>query len=214
MPLAAVVAAHRAEMDRRQRGQSFSDAFAVELFRRAVSERDPIAWEAVVAQYRGLVSAWVRRHQAYPSSQADAEDVVIRAFARFWKAVGPERLAHFAELAALMRYLKLCVHSVLLDEVRAQERPPEPLAEQHDIEALAVDRLAAAQLWSAITRALEDEAERLVVYLSFALGLTPSLICRRHPGRFASVTDVYRIKRNAIDRLRRSPEIRALIADS
>ena len=213
MPLAAVVAAHRAEMDKRQRGEPFSDAFAVELFRRAVSDRDPTAWEAVVAQYRGLVSAWVRRHPAYASSQAETEDVVMRAFARFWKAVGPERLAHFAELAALMRYLKLCVHSVLLDEVRAQERPPEPPAEQHDVEALAVDRLAAAQLWAAITRALNDEAERLVVYLSFAIGLKPGLIRSRHPSRFASVADVYRIKRNAIDRLRRSPEIRALIGD-
>ena len=222
MPLAALVAAHRAEMEKRQHGEPCSDEFGVELFRRAVADRDPTAWEAVVQQYRGLVRTWVRAHAAYASSRADADDVAIRAFARFWGAVGPDRQAHFTELAASMRYLKMCVHSVLLDEVRAQARYPEPTAPEHEAEALAVeldgealvvDRMAAAELWQAVTRALEDESERLVVYLSFALGLKPGAIYDRHPDRFVSVTEVYRVKRNAIDRLRRSPAILALVGD-
>lgn len=211
MPLAAVVAAHRAEMEKRQREEPYTDSFGVELFRRAIAERDQGAWEAVVLQYRPLVSAWVRRHAAYAPGRTDAEDVVMCAFGRFWKAIGPERLPDFPELAALMRYLKLCVHSVLLDEVRAQERAPETPLETLDVEAMAVDRLAAAQLWSAIERALDDHAERLVVYLSFGLGMKPASISQKHPGQFASAADVYRVKRNALGRLRRSPEILALV---
>ena len=61
---------------------------------------------------------------------------------------------------------------------------------------------------------LDDEAERLVVYLSFVLDLKPAAIHGRHPGRFGSMADVYRVKRNALDRLRRSPEIRALGGES
>jgi DNA-directed RNA polymerase specialized sigma24 family protein len=222
MPLTSLVAAHRAEMSKRDNGQPNSDAFGVELFRRAVADRDPTAWEAVVQQYRGLVKTWVRAHAAYASSRADADDIAIRAFARFWSAVGPDRQAHFAELAASMRYLKMCVHSVLLDEVRAIARTPEPsageqdaeeLAVEHDSESLVVSRLAAAELWDAVKRALADEAERLVVYLSFARGLKPGAIWERHRDRFSSVADVYRVKRNALDHLRRSPEIRALEED-
>jgi DNA-directed RNA polymerase specialized sigma24 family protein len=220
MPLGAVADAHRAEMSKRQRGQPFSDAFGVELFRRAVAERDSCAWEAVVQQYYGLVKAWVRGHPAYAASRTDADEVVMCAFARFWAAIGPERSAQFVELAALMRYLKLCTHSVLLDEVRARARMPEsPVTEhdaedvafEHDSEAVVVDRLSAVQLWLVMTRALEDEAERLVIYLSFVLDLKPGTIHERYPDRFGSVAEVYRIKRNAIDRLRRSAEIRALV---
>jgi DNA-directed RNA polymerase specialized sigma24 family protein len=222
MALTALVAAHRAEMTNRDNGQPHSDAFGVELFRRAVADRDPSAWEAVVQQYRGLVRTWVRAHAAFASCRADADDIAIRAFARFWGAVGPDRQAHFTELAASMRYLKMCVHSVLLDEVRAIARTPEPsagesdaeeLAEEHDSEDLAVSRLAAAELWSAVTRALADEAERLVVHLSYARGLKPGAIWAKHSDRFVSVADVYRVKRNALDHLRRSPEIRALEED-
>jgi DNA-directed RNA polymerase specialized sigma24 family protein len=222
MSVTALVAAHRAEMSKRDNGRPNSDAFGVELFRRAVADRDPSAWEAVVQQYRGLVRTWVRGHAAYASSRADADDIAIHAFARFWSAVGPDKQAVFTELAASMRYLKMCVHSVLLDEVRALARTPEPsageqdaeeLAVEHDSEDLVFSRLAAAELWGAVTRALTDEAERLVVYLSYARGLKPSAIWARHSDRFASVADVHRVKRNALDHLRRSPEIRALEED-
>ncbi len=46
------------------RGEPRSDASGLELFRRAVCERDQDAWNAVVAEYRGLILAWVRRHPA------------------------------------------------------------------------------------------------------------------------------------------------------
>jgi hypothetical protein len=207
MSLYAVAAGCREEVGKRRRGEPFTDAFGEELFRRAICERDHRAWEAIVEQYRALLAAWACRHRAYVAGCVDAEDVAIRALSRFWMAVGPERLSRFAGINPMMQYLKLCVHSIVLDEVRALADPFEPAEEEHDIEALALDQVAAAQLWHAILRALDDRGERLVVYLSFALGMKPSAIHARHPERFGSVAAVYQLKRNAIDRLRRSPEI-------
>ena len=217
MAVEDLVAACRAETAKRQRGESFSDAYGFELFRRAVAERDAAAWEGVLTQYRGLVTSWVLRHPAYAPGRFDAQDVVIRAFGRLWMAVGPERLSRFPGLGALLQYLKLCAHSVLLDEAAAyparqdEATAVEDTVEQHDIEALALDRLSGRQLWNAIMALLHDEDERLIVHLSFAIGLPPGGICERQPSRFASVADVYRIKRNVIDRLRRSDEIRAFL---
>ena len=51
----------------------------------------------------------------------------------------------------------------------------------------------------------------MVAYLSFARDLKPSEIFGRHPRLYESVADVYRIKRNVIERLRRSPEVRAFL---
>ena len=55
-----------------------------------------------------------------------------------------------------------------------------------------------------VEREMRDEAEQLVARLSFVAGLSPREIRARHPDRFADVNTVYRIKRNLIDRLRRS----------
>ena len=59
---------------------------------------------------------------------------------------------------------------------------------------------------------LQDAAEEVVAYLSFTRELKPSEIFGRHPRLYASVADVYRIKRNLIERLRRSPQVRAFLA--
>jgi hypothetical protein len=207
MPLRAVAAACREEMGKRRRGEPFTDAFGEELFRRAICQRDHGAWEAIVDQYRALLTSWVRRHPAYVAGCVDSEDVAIRALARFWMAVGPERLAQFAGINPVMQYLKMCVHSIVLNEARTLGDPSDPPEEEHDIEALALDQVAASQLWRSIMRVLDDRGERLVVYLAFALGMKPAAIHARHPDRFCCVGEVYQLKRNAIERLRRSPEI-------
>jgi hypothetical protein len=217
MILEELIVACRNETEKRRRGEPSSDAFGFELFRRAVADRDPRAWDGLLAEYHGLVMSWVLRHPAYVSGQMDARDMVMRAFGRLWVAVGPERLGRFPGLGALLQYLKLCVHSVLLDEVGQRhlacegQTGLERTVELRDVEALAVDRLSAAELWDLVVGVLNDEAERMVVHLSFVLGMTPGGIRARHPERFTSVADVYRIKRNVLDRLRRSEGLRAFL---
>ena len=198
------------------------DEFCYELLRRAVGERDQAAWDAVFAQYRGVVLAWVRQHPAGSAVREDDEYWVNRSFERFWSAVGPERFVLFPNLAALLRYLKLCAHSVLLDAVRALgPQPPVPLTEQVvaggsvggvvDVEELAAGEAAVQELRRAIDAELHDEAERLVAHLCLVLDLKPREVYERHPDRFADVADVYRVKRNLLERLRRSPAIRRFL---
>ncbi len=199
------------------------DEFCYELLRRAIGERDQAAWDAVFAQYRGVVLAWVRQHPAGSAVREDDEYWVNRSFERFWSAVGPERFALFPNLATVLRYLKLCAHSVLLDAVRALgPQPPVPLTEQAvaggaaggvvDAEAVAAGEVAVQELRRAIDAELHDEAERLVAHLCLVLDLKPREVYERHPDRFADVADVYRVKRNLLERLRRSPAIRRFLA--
>jgi DNA-directed RNA polymerase specialized sigma24 family protein len=210
----------REETLRFLRAESRDDAFCFELFQRAVARRDHAAWEAIVGQYRGIVLAYVGQHSAAKLVPEHDEYWVNRAFQRFWMAVTPDRFDRFPDLPALLKYLKMCVHSVLLDEIRARraasitslEDVPETMHEPRDAEGAVVGKLAAQQLWQAVNRALQDEPERVVAFLSFARELKPSEIFERHPTLYDSVADVYRIKRNVLERLRRSPEIRAFVA--
>jgi DNA-directed RNA polymerase specialized sigma24 family protein len=213
--LAALISACREDTERFQRREEVPGESCFELLRRAVASGDQAAWEAIFAQYRGLVLAWVRRHPALSALPEDDDYWVNRTFERFWSAVGPERFGMFTGLAAALRYLKMCAHSVILDAVRAQgaardEPLPEHLTARGDAAdpaAIVGSELAGRALWETVRAALSDDDERLVAELCFALDLKPREVYARHPDQFASVADVYRVKRNVLDRLRRNPAL-------
>jgi hypothetical protein len=198
-------------------GQDRDDAYCFEIFQRAVVNRDDAAWEAIMVQYRGIVLAYVGQHTAAGMLRESDEYWLNRAFQRFWSAVGAERFSGFPDLAALLKYLKLCVHSVLMDEIRARkaesslDEVPDNTPARSSAEGTMLGNLFGQQLWDAILRELQDEAERTVAFLSFARDLKPAEIASRHTALFASVADVYRIKRNIIERLRRNPEIQGFL---
>jgi hypothetical protein len=201
------------------RGQPREDAYCFEIFQRAVVHRDDHAWEAIVSQYRGIVLSYVGQHTAAMMMREPDDYWVNRAFQRFWSAVGPDRFTQFPDLAALLKYLKLCVHSVVMDDVRARraarlvslDEVPESRPAAHNTERRVVGELSGEQLWRTILAEVQDEPERMVVYLSFARDLKPSEIFDRHPELFQAVGDVYRIKRNIIERLRRNANLRTFL---
>jgi hypothetical protein len=201
------------------RGEPRDDIYCFEIFARAIVHREDQAWTAIMAQYRGIVLAYVGQHSAAAAVREPDEFWVNRAFARFWGAVGPDRFAQFPDLPALLKYLKLCVHSVLMDELRARRAPslsldelPENTPGAAAAEQSLIGTLSGQELWSAVLGELQDEAERVIAILSFARGLKPSEIYDRNPRLYSDVADVYRIKRNIVERLRRSPRIRSFLA--
>jgi hypothetical protein len=122
----------------------------------------------------------------------------------------------FDDLGAILKYLKMCFGSVLLDEARARRRrvlevPLDELSGERclaaDASSHVIDEASAEELWYEIKRQLASNNERLVAYLSLVRGLTPAEIAMRHPDRFETVIHVYRVKRNILVRLRRSPSI-------
>jgi hypothetical protein len=218
LPLAIVAAACRLETDCYLRGEHAPGHACRELFRRAVRQRDDDAWRALFAQYRPLVLAWVRRHPAAAGLDLADDDWVALTFARFFGGVRPGEFGTFAAAAQLLQYLKLCVHSAVLDEARARrrtaaERLDEALPDRRpDVEAAAVDAEAARRLWEAIMARTSDEGERVVARLCLAGGLKPREVQARHPALFPAVTDVYRRLRNLRERLARDPAIRGVLA--
>lgn len=188
-----------------------TDTYAFELFRRAIQERNELAWQALIDQYSGLICAWVRQHPA-AGRDSDVGELVSGAFERFWAAVGPDRWPQFPNLASLLRYLKMCAHSVVIDDLRFRQRAPTvPLEYLTSTTTDMLGDVAATDLWNAIVRQLPDESDRLVIYLSVVRDMTPGDIQKQCRQRFASVADVYRVKRNALDRLRRSPDLRSWV---
>jgi DNA-directed RNA polymerase specialized sigma24 family protein len=203
------------------RRQANDPRYCFELFRRAIQERSQRAWDLVYSQYRSLVAGWVLRHPAFAACGEEAEYLANRAFEKMWAALTPDKFGHMPDLKSVLRYLQMCVHSVVVDEARLGEPPAEDLPADDSPAAagewgrtaqnVAVDRLDREQFWEAIGRRLLSDKERRVVYGSFVLALKPREICAEFPGTFRDVTEAYRVKQNVLERLGRDAELRELL---
>jgi len=137
-----------------------------------------------------------------------------------WLALNPDRFGRFPNLKSLLRYLQMCVHSTILDVVRAKEcpvadTPIETLAvgdrsNEPAVERAALDPVQRQELWREIEARLRSDQERRVVYGSFVLALKPSELHDRYPDTFRDVKHVYRVKENVLARLSRDNTLRAL----
>jgi hypothetical protein len=197
-----------------------NDRFCLEIFRRAIVKRDDDAWACIYSQYAPLVLTWVTQHQSAASllGQEGSASLVNAAFAKFSQALTPAKMANFDSLAAILKYLKMCVHSVVADEVRSRQARQyeetlemiehEPAAE--DPADVVVSSISAQGLWQVIQQELNSEDERMLIYLAYVQGMKPSEISDQHRQIFPTVDDVYRIKRNVLERLRRNRRLQMM----
>ncbi|GBD29521.1 hypothetical protein HRbin32_00611 [bacterium HR32] len=193
------------------------DAEAYALFHRALVHRDREAWSALYARYENLVAAWARRHPGFLRTGEPVDYFVNRAFEKLLAAVDGDKFSRFPDLPSVLRYLKMCTHSAVLDLVRARQRQafedPGDVPQTHDPEAEALERLHRQEVWDLVQSLLRDDRERVLVYESFVMGSTPQELRERRPDLFPTVQEVYLAKRNLLGRLRRHPKVRALCAE-
>src|SRR2546426_9969365 len=197
-----------------------NDRYCLELFRRAITKRDDDAWICIYQQYSPLVLTWVNQHQSATPllGQEGSAPLVNAAFAKFSQALTPTKMDNFDSLAAVLKYLKMCVHSVVADEVRArQARQYEETLELIEHEPASDDpaddvvaNISAQGLWQVIQEELNGDDERILIYLAYVHGMKPSEISNQHRQLIPTVDDVYRIKRNVLERLRRNRRLQAM----
>lgn len=197
------------------KGQPCDDHYCYELFRRAIVERNGYAWDSIYQQYRNLVSGWVRRSSGFEAAGGDVEELVNFTFAKLWRALTPAKFSRFENLQALLRYLQMCAGSAVTDRVRRRrfEQYIEPLdslgteASRDRVERAVLTEVERTRFWAGVRELLNDEQEEVLVYSYFVLGLKPRQIYDRFGEQFTAVEDVYRVKRNVLNRLRRAPEL-------
>jgi len=187
--------------------------------RRCHDERDDVAWEYLFRQYHGLVERWVRNTTTFDSSGDDSRNLVGQTFARFWRAIPPERFEKFPTTAALLHYLQLCASCVVIDGARARTAArlasSELLSTEEGLHASpdeeVIGDMDREEFWRYVATRLNSQAERAVVFDSFIEGMKPREIYDARRDLFANVNEVYLAKRNVLDRLRRDLGLRRLI---
>jgi len=208
------------ESDRFFNRQEHDPRYCFELFRRAISDHDEQAWNFIYDQYRPLVIGWVQRHSLFPAADEETGYFVNRAFEKMWSAMTPAKFEKFPDLKSALRYMQMCVHSVLVDYVRGQEQAALmaeekmariPDARTSHVETRVGKRVEREELWTWLNARLKNEKERLVLYNSFVLAMKPRELSAQYPDTFDDVKEVYRVKENIMARLRRDKELEAFL---
>ena len=202
----------RQESEHYFRGQPNDTAYCYELFRRAMVERSQGAWAYLYEQYTPLVAGWVERHSGYASSGEDVGYFVNRAFEKMWSAIPAAKFARFPDLKSLLRYLQLCVHSVIIDHIRAEEVTSleEPTIILAGVEEPIIDAIQQEAFWQELRRRLHDEREVQLLYYRYGLGFKPRQVCEFFPTEFPDINEVYSLTQNILARLRRDDELHQL----
>lgn len=191
----------------------------IQALYQALVQRDTQLWDDVWGIWSPRVAGWVRRHPQFRYTGEEVRYFVNRAFEKLWRAVDSLKLERFESPAQLIQYFKLCVHSVIVDELRGPQRDSQVVALSGDmlsevavtvqtVEDEAIGHLHREELWARIASHVKSEEERVLVEAALVRGMPPREIALRHPALFAGAHDVYRIKRNLLERLSRDPQIR------
>lgn len=187
-----------------------------ELMRQALMEDDSSAFTYLYRVYAPQVRRWVFRHPAYASTDEPAEYFVSNAFTKFYFASRHENFDKFANVASALAYLKACVHSSILQYVR--QRPPATVPLENvpaPAKTMSLDReLQRATIWERINALLPDETDRRLAHLTFSQGLKPAAIVEANLTEFSNARSVSVALQRIRRRLRKDPQLRALIGAS
>lgn len=214
LPVQELADALRGETEKFLQQQDSDGCFGLALFALAIERQNQDAWVFLYRQYAPLVLAWVVQYQsAAPLLALDgnSHSFVNAAFAKFISAVCPAKLAHFESLGSVLKYLKTCVQSVMADEMYSRrayacedtwEAVEEPVAD--DLVDGVIAELSAQSIWQVIQEELSGDDERVLMYLALVQEWKPGEMSQKHRALFPTVHDVYRVKRNVLERLKRN----------
>jgi RNA polymerase sigma factor (sigma-70 family) len=201
--------------------QNYDSAYCFELFRRAIRNNDERALEVLIVQYQPLVTRWVDRwmdrHPDFSLFNEETQDFVAQAFERFWISFTSAKLEKSQSLAAVLRYLQMCVNGATTDawrklrRIQIEQESRDEDQEFSEPDPTPEDLLQTNEFWELIRKKAKDLKEYKVLYASFYLDLSPREILSEYPGEFRSIKEIYQHKANFLERLERDDDLKGFV---
>ena len=209
LSISALVEQCQQEIQAYRRGEPSNEAYGLELLRRAIMQGDQVAWAGVQQCLGEMVRGWLRCHSSRETACCweSEENYVALAFERFWQATAQQRVA-FETFAGALAYLRASLHGAILDTLRAYSRPKEvPLPEAGEPgEPYGEDQTDSSELWEILQTMLPNARELRLAYLLYHCGLKPREIVRFCPQEWSDIQEIYRLRRNIMERLLRNTD--------
>jgi len=192
-----------------QRNNSSNDEYVMELLHRAIMHADQNARIKVQQCLCGIVRGWFHR---YPHREAlccldNEENYIDVAFERFWRVTIDKRI-EFNKLDTALHYLRASLNGTILDRLRASERPKEVSLPRSDFpeDPPFEEVISSAEVWQRVQKELlnVNVREQRLAYLLFHCGFKPGEIVHCCSQEFSDVCEIYRLRRNIIERMLRN----------
>ncbi len=199
------------ELQKYRRGEPSNEHYSLELLHRALIQQDVLAWEGVQQCFTQLMYQWLYCHSLYKMAcrfESD-ENYIAQGFARFWQETIGNQNITFLSLGSALKYLHVSLHAIIIDTLRTYSRSTiVALPADDEPGTLACeDEYDTSDLWQIIGHLLVDERQYRVAYLLYHCGLKPREIVQFCGQEFDDVQEIYRLRRNIIDRLRRNADL-------
>ena len=190
------------ELDHYRRGKPCTEAYGLELLRRATMQGDQEAWKWVQQCFGGIVRGWLRHHpQREVACRLESEDqYVTQAFERFWQATAFNQRVEFSTLVAALQYLRASLNGAILDTLWAyarQSKISRPVPGELHVE----DVPSSGEAWDILKTLLSNPHEVRLAYLLFHCGMGPREIVHMCPQEFDDLHEVYGLLLTIMERL-------------
>ena len=153
-------------------------------------------------------------------------DLTQDALLRFFRYITPDTWTKFSNLAQLLAYLAKCGETSVLTYHRQASRQASLMldlpAEVHieetavstprPIEQSVSQKNLRQQVWQCIKRNCKDSSDYLLAKQMWLYGMKPRELVKTFTDTFPKLTDIYKRKRNLIDRIKRDANCEALSA--
>ncbi len=207
MPLDEIARRCEEETDKFRHKQAADNQFCFELFRRALEEQVQEAFSHVFRAYHAQCARWVRDVPGFEETGELSPDAFVsQAFASFYRDLKGDRFGRFTSLQAVLKYLKKCVITAVLQQLRKPSTLELPVDIAEDLKT----EIEYEQLWGRICYLLPEEPDRLLADLHFRQNFKPIEIARMHPDHWATAREVSVALQRIRRALRRDRELRIM----
>lgn len=211
MNLKAIIEKCLAELHLFKTEQTGQSPSCMQLFYIGVHDENPEAFAEIYRHFHSQIERWIYAHNSYYQTGESIDHFVSVTFTKFYHALQGEKFKRMRDFASVMKYLKLCVHSVIADYLR--KLPP-----QHaNIDDLALpddpppSTLTFSAIWERIIVLLPDAIDQRVARKVFIEGYKASEIAEVYPDDFDDARQVSVALQRIRRKLRSDQELRDLM---
>lgn len=162
----------------------------LKLFRIGIQDEDQHAFSLIFLNFHSQVEHWIFAHEKFYITGESVEHFVSVTFSKFYHALQGSKFARMDTFAGVMKYLKLCVHSVITDYLRSL---PPPTVNIEDVAIATESKPLDAtfdEIWQRILVLITDPIDQLIARKVFVEGYRPAEICEQFSDKFENPRQV------------------------
>jgi integrase len=180
------------------RADDLTEAYCLALLQRAIIQDDHQARLECEQFFEETMRGWLHRHPLWETAcQYGSEEYYLSLAFEQLQQSATRRLVASRTLSEALAYLRVSLHGVLLEMLRAHKRSETVSGQVKGLLPLASPQ----EFWEWLQRLLPDDREQRLFYLLYHCGLRPAEIVALSPQEWSDVREVIRLQTSILRRL-------------